>query len=76
MGIHAAQRQRQLSTLGQKLRVSLEFDETLCYHNIREALEKAMYENADMDRNKKCVANALEEYETLLDIERQMFLDS
>ena len=52
----------------------LGFDEPLNYHNIREALEKAIYDNADIDRNKRCVVKALEVDETIL--EQEMFLDS
>ena len=51
----------------------LEYDEPLDYHNIREALEEAIYENADIDRNKRCVVKAINLDKTIL--EQEIFLD-
>lgn len=54
--------------------LNLEFDMALNYHNIREALEKAIYENADVDQNTNSVRKALAVDETIL--EEEIFLDS
>ena len=54
--------------------LSLEFDTAVCYSKIRVALEKAIYENADIDKNKKCVAKATKIDETILE-EPEIFID-
>ena len=49
-------------------------EDAFSYHNIRDALEMLIYENADIDRNKMCVVMAIIVDEII--VEKEVFLDS
>ena len=54
--------------------LSLELDMAVSYPKIRVALETAIYENADIDQNKKCVVKAIRIDEAIL-ADPEIFID-